>query len=828
MTTSSTNTPGMPAFRSRALPSAIMVALLTMAGAVQAGTPATDAHKVTTDRPVLQTVPEQSDQQAQDKNRKKDDQAVKLGAVEVTATGRVQKQIEVPYNISVITGDTLRANHVLDNAELFRNIPGVNVVDSGPRNSAVVSNIRIRGINVDSSAMGDYAVTSVAPVATYIDSVPLYANFLLFDINRVEVLRGPQGTLYGSGSLGGTVRYLLNKPQLDQFSGTASASLSSVKNSSDIGNSQSLVLNIPLGQTLALRLDGLRNDFPGVTDYVNLYRLDASGNPVAPNGVLAPDTEYYAKQDADTVQQNYGRVSLLWKPSDAFSLQLSHMAQADQFGARRGTSMGTDGYGKPYQDNELGAIQLEPSKRHVRLTSLEASIDVGFATLTSSSSYYDQKGDIVSDNTGFYAKLGWYSSLYYNYPRPMSTAVRTYGNKAFTQEFRLVSNSNDTFDYIVGLYFRNQKTYTTQTSELRGFKAWWDAAYPFAAGAVDPSSEDYRYAASGHYREVALYGQGTWHATEALDFTLGLRTFRDKYTATVDSSLPLWVGLFPPGHASNEQDNDKTLFYGNMSYWLNGANQFYATVSQGYRRGGANGTPTSGYFAEDPGWLFYKPDTVLNYEAGFKGVIGNLAYTADVFFTNWKNPQLNTSTTNWGFFAVQNMGRARSRGLELELQGRVGEHFSWGTGYAYTDAELTRDAYTPDGYFINAKGTRLPGVSKNHLNAFGNYSLRAGPGLLTLHLDASYQSSSQNSISDSPKFKYTLPGFTMWNASASYNLNAWTLSVWLKNITNETAITGVYTEAYMGTAPGENFFGNGSKAINATPRTIGATITWWF
>ena len=751
-----------------------------------------------------------------------------LEVITVTATGRVQRAVAVPYNISVVTGKSIEQDHVLDNAELFRSIPGINVVDSGPRNSSVVSNIRIRGINVDSSALGDYAVTSVAPVATYIDSVPLFANFQLFDINRVEVLRGPQGTLYGSGSLGGTVRYILNKPQLNAFNGSVSASLSSTDGSSGIGNSQSVVLNVPMGDTVALRVDGMRNDFPGVTDYVNLYRLDADGNPTAPNGVLAPDAEYTSKKDADTVKQDYGRVSLLWAPNDKFDLQLSYMAQSDNFGSRRGTSYGPDGFGNSYGDNELGAVQLEPSNRHVNLTSLEANLDVGFATLTSSTSYYNHEGDLTSDNTGFYAKQGWYSSLYYNYPRPMSTAYRTYGDKAFTQEFRLVSNTGGAFDYILGAYYRKQDTYTSQVSQLRGFKDWWDAAYPSLAGLIDSSSEDYRYLAKGRDTEVALYGQGTWHPTESLAITFGLRSFSDKFTASVDSALPLWVGLFPPGHATNEQKNDKTLFYANLSWWLNDSNQFYATASQGYRRGGANGTPTSGFFAESPAWLFYKPDTVDNYEAGFKGMVGNFAYTADVFYTNWKDPQLNSATSNWGFFAVQNMGRAKSRGLELELQGKLGEHFAYGAGYAYTDAVLAEDAYTPTGGLINTKGTELPGVSKNRFNAFGNYSFQAGGGLFNLHMDASYQSSSQNSISSSVLFNDTLPGFTLWNASASYTRNAWTTTLWLKNITNTQGVTGVYKEEYMGTAPSEGFFGNGSKLITTLPRTLGVTVTYRF
>ena len=820
MNTLHTTTPHRGERRMRALPSAILPTAIMLA--LLASTPALALPQV------APTQDSQSSATASDAQPDKRKQATTLGTVQVTATGRVQQIIAVPYNISAVTGETIEQNHVIDNAELFRSIPGVNVVDSGPRNSSVVNSIRIRGINVDSSALGDYAVASVAPVATYIDSVPLFANFLLFDINRVEVLRGPQGTLYGSGSLGGTVRYILNRPQLDRFSGSASASLSSVDGSSGIGHSESVVLNVPMGNTLALRVDGMHNDYPGVTDYVNLYRLDANGHPAAPAGILAPDDEYYGKKDADTIEQNYGRISMLWKPSDTFDMQLSYMAQADRFGARRGTSLGSDGNGVAYGRNELGAIQLEPSNRHAHLTSLEANLDLGFATLTSSTSHYDHKGDITSDNTGFYAQNGWLASFYYNYPRPMAKAVRNYGDRAFTQELRLVSKVGGAFDYIVGAYYRNQNTLATQDSYLVGFKDWWDAAYPaFATAVIDDN--DFHYVQTSHYVETALYGQGTWHATDSLQFTLGVRSFRDQFTANLDQHTALWSSFYSSSYSSNTQKSSKTLFLGNMSWWFDESNQLYATVSQGYRRGGANGTPTAGNFAESPSWQFYRPDTVLNYELGLKGLLGDLSYTADVFTTNWKDPQLNTASTNWGFFAVQNMGRARSRGLELEVQGKLGEHFSYGLGYAYTDAQLTEDAYAADGaYLINRKGKPLPGVSKNRFNASADWSFAAGSGRLGLHLDASYQSASQNSLSASPRFSATLPAFTVWNASASYSMRDWTATLWLKNLANTRGVTGVYTTAYMGTSPAQHFFGNDSKAITTMPRTLGATFTYRF
>ncbi len=767
-----------------------------------------------------------------------------LQEIVVTAQRRSQDILDVPYNISAVSGQSIENNNVLDAAELMRSIPGITTVDRGDRNSSVVNGIRIRGLNVDSSALGDYAVSAASTVSTYVNDTPIFANFLLDDIDRVEVLKGPQGTLYGSGSLGGTVRYLLRAPDLAKFDGRASASFSRVEGSDSVGYSANLALNVPLGDTLALRVSARGNDYPGVTDYVSLYKLDATGTPLAPDGTLSPTAAYTSRKDADFAHQYYGRAALLWKPSDGFDATLSILGQSDRFGGRRATTLGTNGYGVPYRDSQVGSVQLEPASRNVWLAALEANVDLGFATLTSSSSYYDHHGDITSENTGFYAQNQWLSAFYYNYPRPMASALRTYGDRAFIEEARLVSKTQGALDYVAGAYFQDQKLYSTQDSFLRGFKEWWDLAFPaFASAVID--DQDYLYRQNQTFRDAALYGELTYHVTSDVQLTGGARLFNDYSNVTVYQVTGLYSSIRDSSSSGGTDRLTRGIFKGNASWKLAPRQLLYATVSEGYRRGGSNGTPTTGNFAESPAWLTYSPDTDVDYEIGLKGEVGAVTYNADVFYVDWRNPQINTATTNWGFFAVQNVKKAVTKGVELQLNGQLGPQVRYGLGYTYTDAHLAADAVSADGvYVINTNGARLPGAPLNQFNISADYIIPFTSSRITLHTDAYYQSRTQDTIFSSnvslntlpppnpyfgqPKFYYPMPGFTIWNLAATYSVGTLEATAWVKNVANQAGITGVYTPAYMGTSPQQNYFGNGSKALIALPRTVGLTLSYGF
>jgi iron complex outermembrane recepter protein len=755
-----------------------------------------------------------------------DDTVSRQKTITVTATRRDESLVDVPYNISAVTGADIEAASILDDAELLRSIPGVAVVDRGARNSGTMNSARIRGLAVDSNGLGDYAVSAVASVSTYVNDTPIFANFLLRDLERVEVLRGPQGTLYGSGSLGGTIRYITRDPDLGEYNGYVSASGSSVEGSESLGFSVDGAFNMPLGDKAALRIVASAGDYPGITDYVNVYELDSSGIPVAPNGILDPAASYKSVEDADTVDVWMGRATLLLEPTDAMSIKIVHTRQSDEVGGRRQSTVGQDGFGNTYGDYENGSIQLEPSSRDINATSLEAEFDLGFATLTSSTSHYDHTGESVSENTGFYAQAG-FLSFYYNYPRPMASAVRTFADEAVVQEIRLVSDGGENFDYVVGGFYRKQQLEGTQESFLPGFKNWWDAFLPFAASAVT-GDQDFAYRRTENFEEMALFGELTWHASPDLDLTVGARYFDNESENVTFIDLPLYAGAFEPTTASFSASEDDVLFKLNASWHYNDYDMLYGTISEGYRRGGSNAVPLTGSFAEDPRWQLYTPDSVVNYEIGVKGERGDIRYDVSAFLVDWTDPQLNTASTNWGFFTVQNGGEAQSYGLEASLDGYLNDNWHYSLGYAYVNAELTKDFYAPDrpapAAPIALQGAMLPGTPEHQLNWALDYTRDLKDWSWYSRVDGYYQSETRNGVGVSPTFNVPLDGFAIWNATTTFTRNNTSLSLWMKNITNDDGVTGVFTEAYMGTDPAQGYFGNANKQLISLPRTIGVTV----
>lgn len=748
----------------------------------------------------------------------------------VTATRREQSLQDIPYNISAKSGADIAAAQIIDNADLMREIPGVSVVDRGYRNSGVINGIMIRGINVDGSALGDYALSTVPTVSTYVNDTPIYANFVLKDISRVEVLRGPQATLYGSGSLGGTVRYITNAPNPEAFEGEISATISQTDGSDGNNYNVDALINVPINDKSAFRLSAgtIQND--GIVDYVNVYQLDANGVPVAPNGVLDDESVVVSVEDADDVDITYGRAAFYFAPSDRFDLTLAYQLQSDKIGGRRQETNGNNGFGDPYAEYQNGSIQLEPSSRDVSLASLEMDIDLGFATLTSSTSAYDHEGDSISENTGFYAQLGWLGAYYYNYPRPMAQAVRTYKDAAFVQELRLVSSGDNTLDYVVGAFYRDQDLDSTQQSFLRGFKAWADTAFGAPPSFVI-SDMDFDYARDEKFEDLGVFGELTFNVSDSFRLTGGLRWFDNTFTNNTYMGVGLWTTFNETDTASFEVKEDDILFKLNASWDVSDNGMLYGTISEGYRRGGSNAVPTTGFFAEDPGWLQYDSDSATNYEIGFKGTTERMRYTIAAFFVDWENVQVNTATSNWAFFAAANGDGAETYGVELEIDGYLTDALHYSFGYAFVNAELTDDVLAPTAAatVLALAGAALPGTPENTVNASIDYTAEMGNGMSWVNrLSGYYQSSTRNAVNadtNTPgRFNVELGSFGLLNYVTTLSKNNWEASLYVRNLTNERGVTGMFTESYMGTDPSQNYYGNGSKEFLTLPRTVGLNV----
>jgi outer membrane receptor for Fe3+-dicitrate len=298
----------------------------------------------------------------------------------------------------------------------------------------------------------------------------------------------------------------------------------------------------------------------------------------------------------------------------------------------------------------------------------------------------------------------------------------------------------------------------------------------------------------------------------------------------------------------------------------------YGTYSQGYRHAGANAVPSSGKYAENPDYFTFDADTVDNYEIGFKGTAGRQQYSMSAYYIDWQNPQLNTSTPNWGFFAVINGQSASTKGIEIELSGAITDSLSYAFGYTYADSKLTADVYQPAGYYFGGAtytdkiandGSRLPGTAKNVLNASLMHDITLSNGLnVSTVLSGYYQSDSLNSLGDDKCFSsfnaigncldspnpHALPpavyepdsvfsrayaeidGFSLWNLSSTISKDAWSASLYVKNLFNDAGTTGAFPFLLGGsrTSPSQNYYGNNSREYIALPRTFGLTVGYKF
>jgi iron complex outermembrane recepter protein len=776
-----------------------------------------------------------------------------LQEVVVTASRRAVSAQDLPISITAVTGASLDQAGIADIAGLAHSMAGVNFTDKGPFGGVNGSTLIIRGLNSEATG-GQIALSTpiVPPVATYVDDTALFVNLRLEDLDHVEILRGPQGTLYGSGSLGGTIRFVQNAPDPLGFDARAEAGVSKTNHTHALNEDVSGMLNLPLSDTFAVRLNASWTDEAGFVNQPNLYVLDSSGAPIAaqPGNLFSPP-ETYSQDGTNAYRYRTARVAALWKPSDTFKAQLSYHYQIS----------GADGF--PWSSPQLG-VQTLSSTDHtqaasddkVDLFALTLEGDLGFATLTSNSSWANHSNHSSTDLTNLYDNFSFYSQLYGANPRVLVTGHDELMDKPWSQEIRLASKAGGTFDWVGGLFFKNQTTLIQEHEYYNGYQAFYNACEPIYGQNVNfnqtsecgtgytpgtptvidgiPILKDQAYIGDfeTHFKDLAVFGEFTWHLTSDWDLTGGSRVFKQTLTQAQQTGLlfdgdpALFGPVLPIANLSLSDTWRKALWKINTSYKLDKTNLVYATWSQGFRRGSVNALPLAepaeGY-TTPTALLKVSPDTADNYEIGAKGTLANrVRYSAAIYDIQWHNVQEGAQLTPLVLPGAINLGEAYSRGVEAEISANITDHISGQLDYTYDETKVTSYSALAQGaenlsVKLPALGGPLPGTPKNSLAVGLQYGhIPFAGGEMRYAVNARYQSKLVPAISASIP---TVSGYTMVDARASYEVAHWLGTLYVENLTNQLGIDSYSDPANYGT----NY-----QALISRPRTVGISIAYSF
>lgn len=730
--------------------------------------------------------------------------AVTIEEIVVTATKRAVSARDIPYNISALSGDALQDQGVSDLSKLTRSIPGLSYVDTGPRNAGVNSGLIIRGLNANPLGPNDSINNTSDPVSTYLGDMPLFVNLLLKDIERVEVLRGPQGTLYGSGSLGGTIRYIHKEPDASEFSAQFNTRIGSTKGSDGLNTDTDFVVNIPLNDDMAVRFGGGYVDNLGFVDAVGRYQLNSNGEAVLanPNDVANSVAAIAPAEEVNDNQVTHARASFAWDVTDQVNILANYFYQKDEVGGRQVGSPQVAGGGDFAHVLPLD----EPLESEVNAWSLDVEADLGFATISSSTSGYEYESLGQKDNTQSY--INDFSGFYGGFPRWVVPSTVDYEREGITQEFRLTSNTDGDLDWIAGIYYTDTENNLLQQDRFPGYNEWAAVTSDPIAVAGGPANElAYLLDQNLSFEETAIFGEVSYHITDEWQVTGGARFFDQTVGSNTTTLLP-YCGVFCSNDGVNplgevnavlQRDLSDSIFKFNTSYDVGDDVMVFFTWAEGFRHGGANALPTAGNFAEDPRLNSFDADKATNWEVGAKGVLfERIEFTASLFYIDWEDIIINTTSPNAAFPVAVNGDTAESKGLELEAKYYFSDQTTMTLGYGYVEAELSSDFSVPGGISGN-KGDKLPGVPKNSVMlSFNHFQSLANEVEVNYHLNASYRDEITTAITEGSADYAVLDSYTLVDASVSFSADQWKVTVFADNLFDERAEVGHRTAARYG------------------------------
>ena len=548
----------------------------------------------------------------------------------------------------VLSGQKLTDSQATTLQDIVNRVPGLQLVSDSPIDNQLI----IRGISMGTAAANSSVATYVdeAPYTSegpFADSNNLAPNLDTYDLARVEVLRGPQGTVYGANALGGLLKYVTNAPDPTQYRASFLTGVSSVEHGG-VGYEEHAMVNLPFSDTLALRIVGNDNRFPGYID-------DPSRDQTRIN----------------SVDRYGGRASLLWQADPSFSVRLT--AQYQYLKAR--DTGDVDVYPGTLQplfgDLKQEKIIAQPQSVENEFYNATINWDLGFASLTSSTSYTEAKPNLIEDFTWIYGSYALSSLLGGNYGTALTESEPVH---SFTQEVRLAWRKDDKWDWMIGGYFTDehaQEIEATPPIDLSTRKILYDLQS--SLGVYDITST---------YREFAGFGDVNYRITPAFEVGLGGRYSSEKQSyQQVNNGLVTGTDDF-----TTHSDQDAFTYSADAKYKFDPKAIVYLRVASGFVPGGPNDALPGSPLPET-----YRSSTTTNYEVGIKGAAmdGRLNYDFDVFDVEWSDIQLVAEVD--GLYGLTNGGAARSRGVESAVSFAPFQGLSLGANSAYTDARLTAE-----------------------------------------------------------------------------------------------------------------------------------------
>ena len=649
----------------------------------------------------------------------------------VTATKRDSTIQDVPFSINAQTEQDIERSGATTIEDISRNVAGLSIQNLGPGQSQV----SVRGVSAGQIIRDQPGVKE--QVGVYLDesviSLSLFNPDLdLFDLNRVETLRGPQGTLFGSGSVGGTIRYITNQPRVDRTEGVVEGNLNLV-DGDDIGGHIKGAVNAPLGDHAALRVVGYYTDYGG---FIDAFR---EGGAI--------------DEDVNGGHRVGGRIALLMQPTENISVTprlVYQEVRADGFNRQEVYNL----YANPFNTTRP-AVTFDEREQFLRLdegfsddtllVDLTASFAFSGVELTSVTSYIDRSLVVSRDASALTGSV----SVDLNFPAAgvllPSNLVDTTELQTFTQELRLASDNDGPFQWLVGVFYSEVDRFYTQRLPTPGYDAFTDARFgagtSVAVANGFPLNSPYNADLPYDIEQKAVFGEASYDLTDRLTATAGVRYYDFKEERSFTSG-----GLFSNG--DNQTDTTESDGFSPrllLSYEVSDRVTLNAQASKGFRLGGANDPLNLGLCGPNDAATFggfptYDDESIWNYEAGVKTQFRNITFNAAAFYTDLHNLQITADAGSCSSRVVFN-AEAHTMGLEFELAAEPVEGLDLSLAGSWVEAEFDKTRLTATGDILAGirEGNRLPSVPRLQLAASAFYSTPIDDGGSELYFGVTAQ-----------------------------------------------------------------------------------------